>query len=79
MAFSKPLELIEQLTRYTGRMPVLPKWVDNGAIIGLQGGTERVRSFWKKLQNHDIPIAAFWLQDWIGQRRTSVGKQLWWD
>ena len=74
-----PLELIEQLTRYTGRMPELPKWVDNGAIIGIQGGTHRVRSFWTKLKKHDIPIAAFWLQDWVGQRRTSVGKQLWWN
>ena len=74
-----PIQLIEQLTIYTGRMPELPLWVDNGAIIGLQGGTKRVRDFWDKLQKYNTPIAAFWLQDWIGQRKTSVGKQLWWN
>ena len=75
----KPLQLIEQLTKYTGRMPVPPRWVDQGAIIGLQGGTKRVQDFWNKLKEYHTPIAAFWLQDWIGQRKTSIGKQLWWN
>ncbi|MBM76282.1 MAG: alpha-glucosidase [Proteobacteria bacterium] len=78
-AAAKPLELLEILTRTTGRMPVLPEWSDTGAVIGIQGGTARVRSFLERLEEHDVPISAFWLQDWVGQRTTSVGKQLWWN
>ncbi|NEP11510.1 MAG: alpha-glucosidase [Symploca sp. SIO2C1] len=74
-----PLELIELYTEYTGRMLPLPKWLNSGALIGMQGGTEKVRQIWSQLRNLDTPIAGFWLQDWVGQRRTVAGKQLWWN
>lgn len=74
-----PLELIELYTEYTGRMPALPEWLNSGALIGMQGGTEKVRQIWSQLQDLDTPIAGFWLQDWVGQRETIAGKQLWWN
>ncbi|MDQ5812886.1 MAG: alpha-glucosidase, partial [Actinomycetota bacterium] len=33
----------------------------------------------EKLQALDTPVAAYWLQDWVGQRETSFGTQLWWN
>lgn len=74
-----PLDLIEKYTQYSGRMKALPEWMGKGAIIGMQGGTEKVREVWEKLKKHDVPLAGFWLQDWVGQRTTSFGKQLWWN
>ncbi len=74
-----PLDLIELYTQHAGRMPALPDWVNSGAIVGMQGGTKIVRSVWEKLRAFDTPIAGFWLQDWVGQRRTAIGKQLWWN
>ncbi len=74
-----PLELIELYTNYVGRMPPLPEWINAGAIVGMQGGTDRVRQVWSQLRDLDTPIAAFWLQDWVGQRQTAIGKQLWWN
>ena len=74
-----PIELIEVYTRYAGRMPEPPKWLQSGAIIGMQGGTKAVQTMKEKLSAHKTPIAAFWLQDWVGSRKTSVGKQLWWN
>lgn len=74
-----PLELLEQFTERVGRMPPLPDWLNRGAIIGMQGGTERVRQTWAKLRELETPIAGFWLQDWVGQRKTVFGKQLWWN
>ncbi|KAJ7514003.1 hypothetical protein O6H91_23G022100 [Diphasiastrum complanatum] len=73
------LELIKHYTGAIGRMKALPDWILEGAIIGIQGGTDTVKRIWKQLQEHDVPIAAFWLQDWVGQRTTSVGSQLWWN
>ncbi|NET61029.1 MAG: alpha-glucosidase [Symploca sp. SIO2E6] len=74
-----PLELIELYTEYTGRMAPLPDWLNSGALVGMQGGTEKVRRIWSQLRELDTPIAGFWLQDWVGQRRTIAGKQLWWN
>ena len=74
-----PEELIAAYTNWCGRMRPLPDWILNGAVIGMQGGTERVRQVYAQLKKEGVPISAFWLQDWVGQRTTSFGKQLWWN
>lgn len=70
---------IAQHTAVVGRMPPLPDWTQRGAIVGLQGGTERVRGILRQLDEAGVPLAGVWLQDWVGQRSTSFGKQLWWN
>jgi alpha-glucosidase len=74
-----PAELIEQYTEYSGRMDPLPEWILGGAVVGVQGGTEKVSDLSERLEALDAPVAAFWLQDWVGQRETSFGTQLWWN
>jgi alpha-glucosidase len=74
-----PADLIASYTAYAGRMRPLPDWILEGAIVGMQGGTDAVRHVWAKLREHNMPIVAFWLQDWVGQRFTSFGSQLWWN
>ncbi|CAL4957297.1 unnamed protein product [Urochloa decumbens] len=74
-----PVELLTSYTESTGRPPVLPRWIACGAIVGMQGGTDTVRRVWKQLQDYDVPVSAFWLQDWVGQRKTAIGSQLWWN
>ena len=41
---------------------MLPNWIISGAVVGMQGGTEAVHRVWDQLQDHDVPISAFWLQ-----------------
>ncbi|HEX6710283.1 MAG TPA: alpha-glucosidase [Rubrobacter sp.] len=72
-------KLIEQYTEYSGRMRPLPEWVLSGAVVGLQGGTDRVRKIYGDLKALNTPVAALWLQDWVGQRKTGFGTQLWWN
>jgi alpha-glucosidase len=74
-----PLALIETYTEYSGRMRALPDWINQGAILGIQGGTEKVLKIYKEAINKGVPVAGIWLQDWVGQRTTSFGKQLWWN
>ena len=74
-----PAQLIEQFTEYSGRMRPLPEWIISGAVVGLQGGTDRVRRISDELESLGTPIAALWLQDWVGQRKTYFGTQLWWN
>ncbi len=74
-----PQELLEVYTRYAGRMQPLPQWMDQGAIVGLQGGSARVQTLYQELRAAGVPISALWLQDWVGKRQTSFGSQLWWN
>lgn len=76
-----PAQLIQEYTGVVGRMRPLPDWILEGAIVGVQGGTERVRDIYSQLLAADVPIVAFWLQDWVGQRVTlgGIGRQLWWN
>ncbi len=75
----RPLDLIETYTEYAGRLPKPPQWFHRGAIVGIMGGSERVRELWQKLKEQGTPIAAFWLQDWQGKRVTSLGIRMWWN
>jgi len=71
------VDLIAEYTAYAGRMRPLPDWIGEGAIVGIQGGATSVQRALERLQSHGTPVAAIWLQDWVGQRRTSFGTQLW--
>ena len=74
-----PLELIEEYTAYAGRMRRLPDWVHEGAIVGLQGGTDLVRQKLATLDRAGVPLAGVWIQDWCGRRVTADGSRLWWN
>lgn len=74
-----PQAILEAYTRFSGRMRPLPEWIQKGAVIGMQGGTQAVKRMRDRLESVDAPIVAFWLQDWVGARRTSIGWQLWWN
>lgn len=78
------LDLVSEYTSYSGRMHPLPDWISDGAVVGIQGGTQKVRKIIRQLQHHNTPIAAVWLQDWCGKRlqKTPNGvefKRLWWN
>ena len=79
LAGHAPLDLIEAYTGVVGRMRPLPAWMDGGAIVGMQGGTQAVLDRLQKLETAGAPIAAFWLQDWVGQRHELIGTFLWWN
>ena len=47
-----------------------------GGVAGRHGQGARIL---ERLEALDAPVAAVWLQDWVGQRKTSFGTQLWWN
>ncbi|KAJ5183955.1 hypothetical protein N7492_001571 [Penicillium capsulatum] len=80
------LDGITMLTEYTGRMPELPRWVDTGAVLGIQGGQDKVNRIVKQGLAQSCPIAAVWLQDWSGTHSQSASyltglniSRLWWN
>ena len=74
-----PIELLEAYTEYTGRMRKLPDWVQGGVILGIMGGTDKVRERIQRTKDAGVPVAGLWLQDWVGTHTTSAGTQLWWN
>ena len=57
----------------------LPDWCLDGMIIAVQGGTERVLSKVRQMLDAGAKICAVWSQDWCGENRTVMGKQVWWN
>jgi alpha-glucosidase len=74
-----PLDLIEAYSEYAGRMCRLPDWIHGGAIVAVQGGQQAARTTLDEARRADIPLASLWIQDWVGARLTSSGRQIWWN
>ena len=55
---AKLLDCITRYTQVSGRMKALPEWTQQGAIIGLSGGSEVVLEHYQRLQSNDVPVAA---------------------
>ncbi|KAI9927102.1 hypothetical protein ASPWEDRAFT_177562 [Aspergillus wentii DTO 134E9] len=79
------LGAITMLTDYTGKMPALPEWVDNGAILGIQGGQDKVKKIVDQGLKQNCPVAGVWLQDWSGTHSQEAPygnieiSRLWWN
>lgn len=72
-----PVELLQKQHAGVDRPP-LAGWTQEGAIVGIQGGTESVRSVVDDLERAGTEVAGVWLQDWTGRRTTDFGDRLWW-
>lgn len=79
LAGGSPAALLREHTAATGRMEPLPEWTGEGAVVGIQGGSGRVRRIVDRLLDADARIAAVWIQDWCGQVRTPFGQRLRWN
>jgi alpha-glucosidase len=73
------VELLQEMTEYTGRPPLLPEYLLDGMILGVQGGLDQVLSYLKKAQDHGVKVSGLWCQDWAGYRFTTFGKRLYWN
>ena len=57
----------------------LPDWCLDGMMIAVQGGTDKVISKAFTMLDAGAKISAVWSQDWCGENRTVMGKQVWWN
>ncbi len=74
-----PLELVERFTEYAGRMPELPDWVHEGAIVALARDLETSLDHVEQLRAHDARITGVWNQTWPGKATTYIGEQVLWN
>jgi alpha-glucosidase len=71
------LAIIQAFNTKNGRGTVYPSWA-NGAILGVQGGTENVTKKYVKVKAQGAEINAVWIQDWVGKKKTNFGSRLNW-
>lgn len=60
-------------------MKPLPSWTQQGAIIGLEGGSAEVQNITSTLLEQGAPLVGVWLQDWVGTRHDWDGTRLIWN
>lgn len=71
--------LLCRLSGFFGRQPLLPDWIYDGVILGVQGGTERAFHLADRSMRNGIKVCGIWCQDWAGKRETSFGRRLQWN
>ena len=58
---------VKAFTELYGKQPLtIPEWTQNGAIVGLMGGSKRTNKIMKSLLDRNTSISAVWIQDWCG-------------
>ncbi|WP_460781829.1 alpha-glucosidase [Microbacterium shaanxiense] len=78
-AAETPSQALAIQSEWAGAAAPPPPWTATGLIAGLQGGTDEVRMKIETLQSAGVPLAAVWLQDWVGRRTTGFGERLQWN
>ena len=71
--------LLRQLALEYPNRQYLPDWCHDGMILAIQGGTETVLQKTFAMLDAGVRVSAVWSQDWSGENRTMMGKQVWWN
>ena len=57
----------------------IPDWCYEGMILGIQGGTQAILDKTFAMLDAGAKVCGVWSQDWSGELRTVMGKQVWWN
>ncbi|MDA8050157.1 MAG: alpha-glucosidase [Rhodospirillales bacterium] len=71
--------LVRRVAEEFGRPPPLPRWVDQGVVLGLKRGEAHAREKLAIAEAAEVPLAGLWCEDWAGVRQTGLGTRLFWD
>ncbi len=72
-------DLARLLTKQIPNRQYIPDWCRDGMILGVQGGSKTVLEKANALLDAGARITGVWCQDWSGDIRTIMGKQVWWN
>ncbi len=72
-------ELSRLLTLLYPNRQYIPGWCHEGMILSIQGGTQTVLDKCFAMLDAGAKISGVWSQDWSGEKRTVMGKQVNWN
>ncbi len=76
-AEESPLDVQRQLTRFSGRQPMLPHWTISGACLEVSGGSHHVAERLEKMA--DVSVSSLLIADWSGTKDTPGGPKPFFD
>ncbi len=71
--------LLEIVQSVNPGQPPIPGWVQEGAIIGVQGGTETMLEILSEADEYGVAVSGMWIQDWSGKIVTGLGTRVFWN
>ncbi len=71
--------LLRSLASRVENRQYIPDWCHDGMILGIQGGTQTILEKTFAMLDAGAKICGVWSQDWSGENRTVMGKQVWWN
>ena len=71
--------LLRSLAKAVPNRQYLPDWCFDGMILGIQGGTQTILEKTFAMLDAGAKVCGVWSQDWSGENRTVMGKQVWWN
>ena len=72
-------ELSQRLASILPNRQYIPAWCHEGMILSIQGGSKTVLDKCFSMLDAGAKITGVWSQDWSGEKRTVMGKQVWWN
>ena len=72
-------KIVAKIAEFNGYTPPVPDWVNQGIIVGLQGGHKTVLQKYNKIRQAGTNVSGVWMQDWVGKRRSLGYCRLWWN
>ncbi len=72
-------ELSERLAALIPNRQYIPAWCHEGMILSIQGGSRTILDKCFAMLDAGAKICGVWSQDWSGEKRTVMGKQVWWN
>ncbi|MDB2447026.1 alpha-glucosidase [bacterium] len=76
---STPKLLVSAFAEKFGVMKPLPDWSHKGAMLGIQGGRDKIDKALLDLKKHNANMSSVWIQDWVGTRSAMFGERLKWN
>jgi len=71
--------LLEVVQAINPGQPPLPDWIHDGAILGVQGGTDLMLDFLDRAEDAGVEVSGMWIQDWSGKITTDFGTRVFWN
>ncbi len=72
-------ELSKGLASLIQNRQYIPDWCHEGMILSIQGGSQTILNKCFSMLDAGAKICGVWSQDWSGEKRTVMGKQVWWN
>eukprot|EP00594_Rhizosolenia_setigera_P000886 CAMPEP_0178950602 /NCGR_PEP_ID=MMETSP0789-20121207/6747_1 /TAXON_ID=3005 /ORGANISM="Rhizosolenia setigera, Strain CCMP 1694" /LENGTH=903 /DNA_ID=CAMNT_0020631353 /DNA_START=11 /DNA_END=2722 /DNA_ORIENTATION=- len=63
-------DIITELTSVTGRMKPVVDFMNEGAVMRMHGGSQKIYDRIEAVQNAGVNLSAVWIEDWAGELET---------